>query len=118
MVLKLFGKKDKSQEYFFEAKDIPVEETVTSEETTTGETTSPEGEKSAPVAVTSANVSYDVPEWVKAIKNYSNQSNENASVTEGENFAGKYVTNNVPQSRRRPGASLAKFKAMASQIGK
>lgn len=119
MVLnKLFGKKNQSKEYFFEAKDIPVEETVTSEETATGETTTPEGEKSAPVAVASANVSYDVPDWVKAIKNYSNQSNDNASVTEDKNFAGKYVTNNVPQSRRRPGPSLAGFKAMASQIGK
>lgn len=109
---KLFGNK-KSQEYFFE-----VTETVTSEETTTVKTTSPDGEKSAPVTVQSVNVSYDVPDWVKAIKNYSNQSNASTSVTEGENFAGKYVTNNVPQSRRRPGPSLATFKAMASQIGK
>lgn len=113
MLNKFFGKK-KSQDYFFEAPETP--EVVSSEETTTETATSEEG-KSAPVAVQSVNVSYDVPDWVKAIKNYSNQSN-NASLSEGENFAGKYVTNNVPQSRRRPGPSLAGFKAMASQISK
>ncbi|MGI0481482.1 hypothetical protein ACN4EE_11910 [Geminocystis sp. CENA526] len=117
MLNKLFGKK-KSQDYFFEAPATP--ETVASEETTTetSETATSEEAKSAPVAVKSANVSYDVPDWVKAIKNYSNQNNGSTSVSETNNYAGKYVTNNVPQSRRRPGPSLAGFKAMASQIGK
>lgn len=115
---KLFGKK-KSQEYFFEAPEISDTVTVEEKATEVTEATTSEEAKSAtaPVAVQSVNVSYDVPEWVKAIKNYSNQSDSNSS-KEGENFAGKYVTNNVPQSRRRPGPSLAGFKAMASQIGK
>ncbi|BAQ66824.1 hypothetical protein [Geminocystis sp. NIES-3709] len=136
MVLnKLFGKKNQSKEYFFEVKETTPapasEETVISEKSTAVETTtSSEVEstpvasksvskvKSTPVVSKSVDVSYDVPEWVKAIKNYSNQSNGDASGTNSNNFAGTYVTNNVPQSRRRPGPSLSKFKAMASQIGK
>lgn len=118
MVLKLFRKKDKSQEYFLEIKDAntPATETVTTEV---------EGDNNAVATATPAtpatppgDVSYDVPDWVKAIKNYSNSNSDNASVTGENNFAGKYLTNTVPLSRRRPGGSLATFKNMASQIGK
>jgi len=116
MVLnKLFGKKNKSQEYFFEATET---ETVSTEENSGDESASVTEAKPTTAVTTSVNVSYDVPDWVKAIKNYSNQNNGNASSGEGDNFAGKYVTNNVPQSRRRPGPSLAKFKGMASQINR
>ncbi len=65
-------------------------------------------------------VNYDPPEWVKAIKNYSDGSGNgigNSSGTEN-NFAGKYVSNNVASARRRPGGSLNKFKDMASKVGK
>ena len=62
------------------------------------------------------NVSYDPPEWVKAMKNYSDQGIGNSSEST-DNFAGKYVTNDVPMSRRRPGPSLNMFKDMASKMG-
>ena len=61
-------------------------------------------------------VSYEPPEWVKAIKNYSDQGTNNSSEST-KNFAGKYVSNDVPMSRRRPGPSLKMFKDMASKMG-
>lgn len=120
MVLnKLFGKKKET--YFFEAKDNTTDNTETAVEAT-GETETTEATpatSATPVAtVSQANVAYDVPDWVKAIKNYSNQDGNNANQSQVENFAGKYISNNVPFSRRRPGPSLAPFKVMASKIGK
>ncbi|MBF2058567.1 MAG: hypothetical protein IGQ45_15470 [Cyanobacterium sp. T60_A2020_053] len=117
MVLKkLLPKKNQSPKYFFEA-DIKEEDI--SQVTSEGETEMVEG---APQTITTSpttnnNVSYDQPEWVKAIKNYSTpEPSENK--TEVSTFAGQYVTNNVPSSRRRPGASLAMFKDMAKKINK
>ncbi len=64
-------------------------------------------------------VAYDSPDWVKSMKDYSQpQNNILGKVATGNNFAGKYVTNNVTSSRRRPGGSLNKFKDMASKIKK
>jgi hypothetical protein len=123
MVLnKLFGKKEES--YFLEINaktdSQPSPEVKVNEGDSTVETSSAK-EKEATVTATvkpKLDVNYDVPDWVKAIKNYSNQGNNNTSASEGENFAGKYVSNSVPQSRRRPGGSLATFKKMASKIGR
>jgi hypothetical protein len=119
---KLFGKKDES--YFLEinakTENQPSAEVTVNEGDSTVETSTVKG-KEATVATAvkpKPDVSYDVPDWVKAIKNYSNQGNNNTSASEGKNFAGKYVSNSVPQSRRRPGGSLATFKKMASKIGR
>ncbi|MBL1210890.1 hypothetical protein [Geminocystis sp. GBBB08] len=130
MVLnKLFGKK-KEEKYFLEidtkTENQPSADTTVNAGETTVELSTPEVTETTVTATTiepkinaSYNVSYDAPEWVKAIKNYSNQGNNaSTSNSEKENFAGKYITNNVPQSRRRPGPSLAGFKNMASKIGK
>lgn len=121
MVLnKFFGKK-KEEKYFLEidTKTKPSPEVAVNEEDSTVETSITEGKETTVKTKSQpeVDVSYDAPEWVKAIKNYSNQSNS-ASAMEGENFAGKYVTNNVPQSRRRPGPSLATFKKMASKVNR
>lgn len=109
---KLFGKK--KDNYFFEAESNNGNETETAVEATT----SSESSVTSTASIPQTNVAYDVPDWVKAIKNYSNQDVNNSSQPQEENFAGKYVTNNVPFSRRRPGPSLAPFKSMASKIGK
>ncbi len=125
MLKKLLGKK-KNQDYFleFEGKNKnskPAQESV--KEPVKGsaqESPSVEGSETSQPTVSQptqpkSNVSYDPPEWVKAIKNYSSQNNGSSSA-ENSLFAGKYVTNNVPMSRRRPGPSLNKFKKIASQI--
>ena len=134
---KLF-KKNKSKEYFLEidtnaTKKLKAEtkpeiaETVTVKEektevakielTPTQSETKPEATKQKPSTSANPPASYDVPEWVKAIKNYSQPENTDwtNSVT-GNNFAGKYISNNIPISRRRPGPSLNKFKDIASTI--
>ncbi|WP_330202715.1 hypothetical protein [Cyanobacterium sp. Dongsha4] len=121
MVLnKLFGKK--KDNYFFEAENKNTNETETQVEGNQTETTVSEGdaETNATPAVSASqkDVAYEVPDWVKAIKNYSSQDTSNNAQSQGENYAGKYVTNNVPFSRRRPGPSLKPFKGMASKIGK
>ncbi len=122
MVLnKLFGKK--KDNYFFEAEDNNTNETETAVEATTSiesveATTNSESSVTSTASISQTNVAYDVPDWVKAIKNYSNQDVNNGSQPQEENFAGKYITNNVPFSRRRPGPSLAPFKSMASKISK
>jgi hypothetical protein len=120
---KFFGKK-KEEKYFLEidttTENKPSEEVAVSEEDSTLERLTIEGKGDAVNSKpqTRVDVSYDLPEWVKAIKNYSNQGNSSNSATEGENFAGKYVSNSVPQSRRRPGPSLEGFKKIASKMGK
>lgn len=119
MVLnKLFGKKQNN--YFFEAPNTDNNSETTTEVTTEAEvvTTTTASAASPVTSSTPVNVTYDVPDWVKAIKNYSHQDANNNNQSQGENFAGKYITNNVPFSRRRPGPSLAPFKTMASKIGK
>lgn len=72
-----------------------------------------------PKTPTTPDVSYDLPEWVKAIKDYSQPGSLGVgdSAT-GNNFAGKYVSNNVSAPRRRPGPSLNKFKDIASKMSK
>lgn len=124
MVLnKLFGKK-KEETYFLEidtkTENQPSAEVAVNEEDSTVKKSTTEGKKTSVTSTTTTkvDVSYDVPDWVKAIKNYSRQSNNNGQEMEGENFAGKYVSNSVPQSRRRPGPSLATFKNMASKINR
>jgi hypothetical protein len=140
MILDKLFKKNKSETYFFEVDDnaskkaeAKPEETKTATvkeeqpEAAKVESTSTQSEatteKSAPPATTAttttADVSYDVPEWVKAIKNYSKpEASDSSTGNTGNNFAGKYISNNVPISRRRPGASLNKFKDIASEIKK
>lgn len=139
MVLnKLFGKKETT--YFLEIDtetnnesssevEVNQEESVVEKSTTETEASTPAkkttGKKTTVKKTTTTtseveakgDVAYETPDWVKAIKNYSNQDN-NTSVKEDNNFAGKYVSNNVAQSRRRPGPSLNNFKNMASKIGK
>ncbi|WP_373481315.1 hypothetical protein [Geminocystis sp.] len=118
MVLnKFFGKKKET--YFLEIETKTDSESSSTVVNSTSEIATTE-EKEAIVTTTikpQVNISDDTPEWVKAIKNYSHQSN-NTSTSEAENFAGKYVSNSVPQSHRRPGPSLDGFKSMASKIGK
>lgn len=127
MLNKLFGFGKKKEEYFLEFKKpeekAKVATVAADEEEKT--TTTAGGEKPAesttvattPAAPIPANieVSYEPPEWVKAIKNYSTPSNKDK---EESLFAGKYISNSIPLPRRRPGPSLAPFKNMASQLGK
>jgi len=127
MVLKkLLSKKKDSQNYFLEV-DVKDEAPAQNEVATNVDSvmeqveakTNEEGEVIKKLAAPSPQSSSDdTPDWVKAIKNYSDQNSNNASTTEDMTYAGKYVTNNVPQSRRRPGPSLNPFKNIASQINK
>lgn len=126
MVLNKLFKKGKSEEYFLQidtaetttATEVKEEATVATEESTS-EPSEVKAEAPAPkpVAYTPSNVSFEQPEWVKAIKNYS-QPESNGDSTTGNNFAGTYVSNNVSFSRRRPGGSLSKFKQMASKMSR
>jgi len=144
MLNKLFGKK-KEDNYFLEfdikdksptqknpqknqvAENTGSSETMLMEKTTVTENSSPTKDKAETKTTSPAktpttpqpqsNVSYDPPEWVKAIKNYSTPTNNNSPYN-SDNFAGNYVSNNVPMSRRRPGPSLNKFKQMAGKMGK
>ncbi len=60
---------------------------------------------------------YEPPEWVKAIKNYSNNGqSETQQLQENSTFATKYLMANPPQSRRRPGPSLNRFKEMVNTM--
>lgn len=141
MLNKLFGKK-KEENYFLEfdvkntsqsqknkvVENIEVSETMQIDKNTATTTPSSETkgkaetktastEKMPTIPQPQSNVSYDPPEWVKAIKNYSNPTNNNSPYNTN-NFAGNYVSNNVSMSRRRPGPSLNKFKQMAGKMGK
>ena len=134
---KLFNKK-KSEQYFFEVGDDASKKTEAKPKPEVTETkklkeakaelaqvesaqvpTKASAEVITPKTPTTPNLSYDLPEWVKAIKNYSKPGSLGVgdSAT-GNNFAGKYVTNNVSASRRRPGPSLNKFKDIASKMSK
>ena len=60
---------------------------------------------------------YEPPEWVKAIKNYSNNGqSEEQPLQEKSTFANKYLMANPPKSRRRPGPSLNRFKEMVNTM--
>ena len=60
---------------------------------------------------------YEPPEWVKAIKNYSNNGQSEAQQRqEKSTFATKYLMANPPKSRRRPGPSLNRFKEMVNTM--
>ena len=140
MILDKLFKKNKSKEYFLEidtnatkkpeaeAKTEITETATVKEEKTevakiestqTQSETQPEVKTEQSSTPAAPVVSYDLPEWVKAIKNYSQpKSIDLTNSAPGNNFAGKYVTNNVPTSRRRPGPSLNLFKDMASKISK
>ncbi len=122
MVLKkLLSKKKDSDKYFLEVqvKDEAPEKEENSVIEQVESTTNEEGEvikklsRPAP-----SSLKDDTPEWVKAIKDYSNQSANSDTANEDVTFAGKYITNNVPQARRRPGPSLKPFKTIASQMNK
>ncbi|MCS6941893.1 MAG: hypothetical protein NZ901_03525 [Geminocystis sp.] len=127
MLNKLFGFGKKKGEYFLEFKKPEEGETKVAtvaaekkENTAAAASEKPADSATvvtAPVTPVPANieVSYEPPEWVKAIKNYSTPSDKNK---EESLFAGKYISNSIPLSRRRPGPSLAPFKNMASQLGK
>jgi len=127
MILKkLFSKKKDSKNYFLEV-DVKDETPAQGEapadvDSVMGQVeakTNEEGEVVKKLsAPSSKSATTDTPYWVNAIKNYSDQNNNNGSATNDLNYAGKYVTNNVPQSRRRPGPSLKPFKNIASQINK
>lgn len=127
MVLKkIFAKKKVTQKYFLEvevkdqAPETPAVENAETSESNQKKGKQPTAPKSSPAPKATPNIPADQPEWVKAIKNYSNtaQSNESQSEDEDSTYAGKYISNNVPQARRRPGASLKAFKNIASQINR
>ncbi|MBE9223263.1 hypothetical protein IQ215_11200 [Cyanobacterium stanieri LEGE 03274] len=120
MVLKKILSKKKGQPKYFlevEVKDQAPETPVAQSSEKEASNTPKQAQKSpAP----SANTSNDQPDWVKAIKNYStpNPDNGDGVISESETFAGKYISNNVPTPRRRPGGSLKPFKDIASQMNK
>ncbi|MGY6529251.1 MAG: hypothetical protein ACXITR_04925 [Cyanobacterium sp.] len=126
MVLKkiLSGKKSQPK-YFLEvevADQAPETPTVKSSEKPP-ENNQPQGQKkpsSTPAPKPEVNSYSDQPEWVKAIKNYSTPNADNGSTPSEESvtFAGQYISNDIPQARRRPGGSLKLFKDIASQINK
>ena len=142
MILDKLFKKNKSKEYFLEidtnatkkqkAETVTVKEEKTEvakiestptqsetkvESTPTQSKTKPAATTQKPSTSVTSPASYDVPDWVKAIKNYSQSGNSDwANSATGNNFAGKYISNNVPTSRRRPGPSLNKFKDIASKM--
>ncbi|AFZ46469.1 hypothetical protein Cyast_0490 [Cyanobacterium stanieri PCC 7202] len=126
MVLKkIFSKKKGTPKYFLEvevkdqAPATPAQEKAPTSENNQPEGKQPTAKKTAPAPKATSNVPADQPEWVKAIKNYSNTGDsESQSGDDDSTFAGKYVTNNVPQARRRPGGSLKAFKNIAAQINK
>lgn len=128
MVLKkILSKKKGTPKYFLEleVKDqlltAPTQENPSTPENNSGKGTQPTTNTTTPAPKANSNVVSDQPEWVKAIKNYSNTNTENSESQSGgddSTFAGKYVTNDVPQARRRPGASLKAFKNIAAQINK
>lgn len=121
----LFGKK-KDKNYFLEIEQKTEQTTEVSSQV------SDEAVSESKVATTITNSkvatpqtvaksksgasSYEPPEWVKAIKNYSNT--EENKVEKEINFASKYLMGNMPLSRRTAGPSLNSFKAMASSIKK
>lgn len=116
MLKNLFGKKE-DKGYFLEIEEKPQTKTVkkvakveSNKEGSTDQT--PTTKPSTP----SYQPNYNPPEWVKAIKNYSNTELE--QVQENVNFSTNYLMGNTPQSRRRPGPSLNPFKAMASKMKK
>ncbi|WP_446683662.1 hypothetical protein [Cyanobacterium sp. HL-69] len=115
------SKKKGQPKYFLEVevKDQAPETPVVESSEKAPETTQDQAKKSAPSAPkTSVNSYSDQPEWVKAIKNYSTPNPDNSTPAENTNFAGQYISNDVPQARRRPGGSLKLFKDIASQINK
>ena len=135
MLNKLFGKK-KEKDYFLEIEEKDtseqnkpsetIKEKVKTEETTTvpevkSETVEKSTKKSTQPtvkkvsSVSSKSVNYDPPEWVKAIKNYTN-TDENQ--TNGLGTKASYLMINAPKPRRRPGPSLNSFKQMANTIKK
>ena len=80
-------------------------------------------EKQQPAAKTQAKTtpaysgasSWEEPFWVKAMyKNSGNGSNGKTATSE-KTFATDYLMPTITKSRRRPGASLNKFKEMASK---
>ena len=111
--------KEPSSEVATETPETETEEVATtSTETEAQETTAPPA-PSTPKYV----VSFDPPAWVSAIKNYSNDSaegegGENTPASTNNNYAGKYVSNNIASARRRPGGSLNKFRDIASTMKK
>ncbi|WP_069791995.1 hypothetical protein A5482_009115 [Cyanobacterium sp. IPPAS B-1200] len=124
MVLKKILSKKKGQPKYFlevEVKDQAPETPVVESSEKTPETSQAQGTKTAPSAPAPkapVNSYSDQPEWVKAIKNYSTPNPDNSTPAENTNFAGQYISNDVPQARRRPGGSLKLFKDIASQINK
>ena len=53
------------------------------------------------------------PEWVKAIKNYSNDTDNSKADSSEIAFASKHLMPNITNSRKRPGPSLNKYRMIA-----
>ena len=130
MILKkLFGKK--SEDYFLEVdadtlatattsttSDTEGEDAPTAEATPETATSDSATGATTPSKPAKPVVNFDPPEWVSAIKDYSN-SNVAETIAEpsgDNNYAGKYVSNNVNISPRRPGPSIDKFRELASKL--
>lgn len=130
MFKKLFGKKDKN--YFLEIEEKTKTSESSAEKTTSTtvvetaqtkeveaskpqvESPKSKGKKTVTVSKTKSTPTYEPPEWVKAIKNYSDvQSSEEIKKSP---FADQYLMKNTPRSRRKPGPSLNSFKQMASTM--
>jgi len=67
-------------------------------------------------SVKSVAIQWEPPEWVKAIKNYSDNSQVKEELSEGL-FASKYLMPTPINSRRVPGPSMNKFRDMARKTG-
>ena len=71
--------------------------------------------KAKPTPANSGASSWEQPFWVKAMYNNSNNSSDEKAATSNNTFATDYLMPTVSTSRRRPGASLNKFKDMANK---
>jgi hypothetical protein len=123
MLNKLLGKK-KNEGYFLEIEkkqesqvEIKSPEPEKVETAAKVETVSEKKTTTKPTVKTAKSSTYEPPEWVKAIKNYSN-NNQSEESQKSLTFAPNYLMANSPTPRRRPGGSLKLFKEMASNLKK
>jgi hypothetical protein len=125
MLNKLFGKKDQNKNYFLEIEEKPEVKAETKEvvaetkvDTVATKKSEPKTtiktESKSPTKTVSKIATPDQPEWVKAIKNYSDVKAEENK--ENPTFSTTYLLTNTPLIRRRPGPSLNQFKAMVNTM--
>ncbi len=118
MLKNLLGKK--KDNYFLE---IPEESNDKKNTKTTKQTSKAESKSEAKtVTITEPKVAKkvintDQPEWVKAIKNYTNQTGK-VEKKESQTFSTTYLMPTISPFRRRPGPSLNGFKDMANNMNK